>query len=75
MQPVYIQHTASVHPQGNPENHPYLSACEPDYKVIITNTTLRRRMSRIIKMGGPADWNVSPTSLPKRCKGSLRQQA
>lgn len=51
MQPIYIRHTASIHPQGNPENHPYLSACEPDYKGIITNATLRRRMSRIIKMG------------------------
>lgn len=51
MQPIYIRHTASIHPQGNPENHPYLSACEPDYKGIITNTTLRRRMSRIVKMG------------------------
>lgn len=51
MQPIYIRHTASIHPQGNPENHPYLSACEPDYKGIITNATLRRRMSRIVKMG------------------------
>lgn len=51
MQPIYIRHTTSIHPQGNPENHPYLSACEPDYKGIITNATLRRRMSRIVKMG------------------------
>lgn len=51
MQPIYIRHTASIHPQGNPEIHPYLSACEPDYKGIITNATLRRRMSRIVKMG------------------------
>lgn len=51
MQPIYIRHTASIHPQGNPENHLYLSACEPDYKGIITNATLRRRMSRIVKMG------------------------
>lgn len=51
MQPIYIRHTASIYPQGNPENHPYLSACEPDYKGIITNATLRRRMSRIVKMG------------------------
>lgn len=51
MQPIYIRHTASIHPQGNPENRPYLSACEPDYKGIITNATLRRRMSRIVKMG------------------------
>lgn len=51
MQPIYIRHIASIHPQGKPENHPYLSACEPDYKGIITNATLRRRMSRIVKMG------------------------
>lgn len=51
MQPIYIRHTASIHPQGNPENRPYLSACEPDYKRVITNATLRRRMSRIVKMG------------------------
>lgn len=51
MQPIYIRHTASIHPQGNPENRPYLPACEPDYKRVITNATLRRRMSRIVKMG------------------------
>lgn len=51
MQPIYIRHIASIHPQGNPENRPYLPACEPDYKRIITNATLRRRMSRIVKMG------------------------
>ena len=54
MQPVYIQRIASIHPPkdhspGN--NRPYLQACEPDYKDIITNATLRRRMSRIVKMG------------------------
>ena len=54
MQPVYIQRIASIHPPkdhspGN--NRPYLQAYEPDYKDIITNATLRRRMSRIVKMG------------------------
>mgnify|MGYP007026809336 FL=1 len=54
MQPVYIQRIASIHPPkdhspGN--NRPYLQACEPDYKDIITNATLRRRMSRIVKIG------------------------
>ena len=29
----------------------FLQACEPDYKDIIANATLRRRMSRIVKMG------------------------
>ena len=66
MQPVYIQRIASIHPQGNhsqgnnpkvndsPDvsaNRPFLQACEPDYKDIIANATLRRRMSRIVKMG------------------------
>lgn len=51
MQPVYIEYTASIHPQGKNPALPYLTACEPDYKSVITNATLRRRMSRIIKMG------------------------
>ena len=66
MQPVYIQRIASIHPQGNHSqennpkvndsldvaaNRPFLQACEPDYKDIIANATLRRRMSRIVKMG------------------------
>lgn len=71
MQPVYIQHTASVHPQGNPENHPYLSACEPDYKVIITNTTLRRRMSRIIKMGVACGLECIADIAPEKMQGII----
>lgn len=51
MQPVYINHIASVHPGPSGGEESYLSACEPDYKAIIANPTLRRRMSRIIKMG------------------------
>ena len=52
MQPVYIQRIASIHPQEKPDDsRPYLQACEPDYKNIITNATLRRRMSRIVKWG------------------------
>lgn len=50
MQPVYINQIASIHAEAD-TRLPYLSACEPDYKSIITNATLRRRMSRIIKMG------------------------
>ncbi len=49
--PVYINHTAAIHPEGRTEGQPYLSACEPDYKILITNATLRRRMSRIVRMG------------------------
>lgn len=77
MQPVYIQRIASIHPPkdhspGN--NRPYLQACEPDYKDIITNATLRRRMSRIVKMGWLADWNVWVNYLLKRYKESSQQQ-
>lgn len=50
MPSVYINRIASIHAEGNNEQ-PYLSAQEPDYKGIITNANLRRRMSRIIKMG------------------------
>ena len=53
MQPVYIQRIASIHPPkdhspGN--NRPYLQACEPDYKDIITNATLTHEPYR--KNGG-----------------------
>lgn len=51
MQPVYINHIASIHADLVSEERPYLSAREPDYKSIIANAALRRRMSRIIKMG------------------------
>ena len=51
MQPVYINHIASIHADTASGEAPYLSANEPDYKSIITNAALRRRMSRIIKMG------------------------
>ena len=71
MQPVYIQHTASIHPQGNPESHPYLSACEPDYKVIITNATLRRRMSRIIKMGVACGLECIADIAPEKMQGII----
>lgn len=51
MQPVYINRIASIHATPSSEASPYLSALEPDYKGIITNAALRRRMSHIIKMG------------------------
>lgn len=49
--PAYINRMASIHPDGLDENQQYLKAVEPDYKEIIQNPSLRRRMSRIIKMG------------------------
>lgn len=51
MQPVYINNAASIHPESNEGNLPYLIASEPDYKERITDATQRRRMSRIVKMG------------------------
>lgn len=50
MQKCYINSVASIHPEEN-EGCSLVHACEPDYKMIITNAVLRRRMSRIIKMG------------------------
>ncbi|NCC09481.1 MAG: 3-oxoacyl-ACP synthase [Bacteroidia bacterium] len=51
MRPIYINATASIHPIGRSEGVPFLQAHEPDYKIRITNSNLRRRMSRIIRMG------------------------
>lgn len=51
MQRVYINHIASIHADAPSGEELFLSAQEPDYKSLITNATLRRRMSRIIKMG------------------------
>ncbi|SFK26946.1 beta-ketoacyl synthase chain length factor [Proteiniphilum acetatigenes] len=48
--PVYIQSLASIYPQGEPSEGRF-SACEPDYKEWIKDAGLRRRMSRIVKMG------------------------
>lgn len=49
-QPVYIQSVASIHPNGELSEN-MLIAREPDYKLWIVDAGLRRRMSRIIKMG------------------------
>ncbi|MDO5665334.1 MAG: beta-ketoacyl synthase chain length factor [Bacteroidia bacterium] len=48
--PVYIQAAASIHPENPLENNAF-SAKEPDYKEWIKDAGLRRRMSRIVKMG------------------------
>lgn len=54
-QPIYITHTAAIHPSlvDSPDWIPgrQLFAEEPDYKELITNPTIRRRMSRIVRMG------------------------
>ena len=48
---AYINNMASIHPDGLDAEQAYMKACEPDYKEYIQNPTLRRRMSRIVKMG------------------------
>ena len=72
MQPVYINHIASIHADTASGESPYLSANEPDYKSIITNAALRRRMSRIINqqelgLRRPAGPSVGRACLLHRC--------
>lgn len=47
----YINAIASIVPDGKASENGILQAIEPDYKDIIQNANMRRRMSRIIKMG------------------------
>ena len=47
----YIKRHAGIVPGGDTEGKNYLTAIEPDYKSLIDNPGLRRRMSHIIKMG------------------------
>jgi 3-oxoacyl-(acyl-carrier-protein) synthase len=67
---IYIQNTSSISPQHTFETGdfltepipsqgelPYLSAIEPDYKEYVTDAGLRRRMSRLVKMGVAAALN------------------
>lgn len=49
--PAYINGIASIHSEGWDESQLYTRAVEPDYKELIKNPALRRRMSRIVKMG------------------------
>lgn len=69
MQPIYINHIASIHPDGkrieSESGRYYLAACEPDYKAVIANPTLRRRMSRIVKMG---------VACGLKCLGDIRTE-
>jgi len=62
---VYITHWSSINPVFLPENTVYTSPAEmqegirlrchePDYKLFITDSTVRRRMSRAVKMGTAA---------------------
>ena len=50
MCPVYINRIASIHAESSNEK-PYFSAQEPDYKEMMTNANLRRRMSRMKAKG------------------------
>lgn len=49
--PAYINNLSSIHPNGLDTESAHMKACEPDYKELIKNPTLRRRMSRIVRMG------------------------
>lgn len=48
---VYISAASAVSPNGVKGEDGILHAVEPDYKNIIINANLRRRMSHIVKMG------------------------
>lgn len=50
MIPVFISKCSSIAPDGTIVDD-RMPAVEPDYKNIITDATLRRRMSRFVKMG------------------------
>lgn len=54
MKPCYIKRFSSIHPAEKPNGQTFFTADEPDYKPIITNAGMRRRMSHIIKMGTTA---------------------
>lgn len=59
----YIKRYASIHPTSQVDELPYLPATEPDYKPIITNAGMRRRMSHIIKMGVAAALQCLPEDV------------
>lgn len=69
--PVYIHRMASIHAAAQVKDEPYLTACEPDYKEIITNPTLRRRMSRIIKMGVACGLQCIGTTPPEQIQAII----
>ena len=48
---VYINTATSISPDGVKGEDGILHAIEPDYREVITNANLRRRMSHIVKMG------------------------
>ncbi len=48
---VYINAATAISPDGMIGEGGILHAIEPDYKDVITNANLRRRMSHIVKMG------------------------
>lgn len=68
---IYINSLASIHAQGAKEGNQYLTAQEPDYKSIITDANLRRRMSRIVKMGVACGLNCIATTDPEKIQGII----
>lgn len=69
--PVYINSIASIHPEGAKEGSDHLPAQEPDYKSIITDANLRRRMSRIVKMGVACGLNCLGDIAPEKIQGII----
>lgn len=62
----YIKRHAAIMPNGDTGEKFYLTATEPDYKSLIDNPGLRRRMSRIIKMGvAAAQMCLKEDTLPE----------
>lgn len=68
---AYITSTASIHPKQAVEGNSYLVADEPDYKSIILDANLRRRMSRIIKMGVACGTTCLGTTPPESIQGII----
>lgn len=69
--PVYINSLASIHAEGANEGSPYLTAQEPDYKSIITDANLRRRMNRMVKMGVACGLECLGDTSPKKIQGII----
>ncbi len=64
--PCYINSCASIHPEGLIGEDRMLHATEPDYKSIIENANIRRRMSHIVKMGVACGINCLQQNEEKR---------
>lgn len=68
---AFIHSSASIHPEDNAEKNPYLTAREPNYKNLIKDANLRRRMSRIIKMGVACGIECLGDTAPEKVQGII----